>query len=349
MINNYWDKFKYCIEYFFNSITMSSIDYVTWSTTIVAGLLALTTIVFSNYNERQIQKSNRLSKEVEDLLIDNLDKNQISLIDIVDRLLAVVTNQFTYRLTLIFFFIVSYVSGLLWLFSGVGYFLLQSELSIGDSVIIKTALFVIVCTFFILPIILLSFNRNIPLKVDFFNRISLKSFTKYIKSISTISEREIFKNLLNPNLEINTLNENKFKVALKHNLPVTNFILTFQFVNSDSKKMIMSIKRNKNSKYVEYYIKSKNKNENMFLGLLKEIRSSKYQYLYVISSNTKELLLVYKLKKIVLKEDSIKFEIESPMRIDMDYQVTAVTNSYYNFQYLDSEKTRKYKIKETRG
>lgn len=341
MIKNFYDKSLTEIESFFCDITITSINYVTWSTSVIVSLLALTTIIFSYYNERQIFKSNNLSREIEDSLSNNGNiTNQI--IGKTEELFYVLSNQSTYRWTLRFFFLIAYLCGFLWLTSGIGYILNQINPSFSDLIIISFSLLTVILTFTMLPIILVHFNSNPPIAVDSKNRVSLMAFLRYFKTISITPGNKLFQFIVNPSLEINA---NKFKICLRQNIPVSDVNYTYQFVNTDNVIQILSINKDKSNKYSEYYIKSKNKYENTHLGLFKQLRDSRDQYLYVSSSNNKKLI-TYKLKIDKKNDESFTLFITNPYRISKDDQVSRVSKDKYNLQSFSSNPTKKYKIKE---
>jgi len=329
---------------FFNEITLTSINYVTWTSTVVVALLALTTIIFSQYNERQIIKSNDISKRIK----DSLARDSTSSISVlVDELIHVLSNQSVYRWTLKFFFVISYVSCLIWIISGIGYSLIPSILSTGDLIIILLSLSTVICTFGFLPIILIQFNNRPPINIDNKNRISYKAFLKYFKAITPVSEEAIIYNYVNPSLEFSLSQTNKMTIALKQQIPISNVSFVFKLVGEDNQIKILNITNMKNEKYVQYSIKSQNKNENSFRGLFNNLSKSKHQHLFVFSKDKKVLIATYKMT--LTKENSNLFfiKINNSINISPDNQVKIVlkTKSRFKFHaFSNSDVENRYRL-----
>ncbi|KQL12408.1 hypothetical protein, partial [Psychrobacillus sp. FJAT-21963] len=215
---------------FLDGITLTSINYVSWTSAVVVALLALTTIIFSQYNERQIIKSNDISKRIKDSLARD---STSSITELVDELIYVLSNQSVYRWTLGFFFVISYVSCIIWIISGIGYTLIPSSLSSGDFIIILLSLSTVICTFGFLPIILIQFNNRPPIDIDNKNRVSYEAFIKFFKSITPVSEEVIIHNYVNPSIEFSLSQTNIFTIALKQQIPISNVYFVLKFVGED--------------------------------------------------------------------------------------------------------------------
>ncbi len=120
------DKFKlqtgYDIIYsFFENMTSTSTTFLAGSSAVVAALLALTTIIFSQFNERLIQKTSNISREIKMSISEEKNNYQV-IIDKVNEIIYLLLNQSVYKMTLYFFFFISYLSGILWIMSGAGNF-----------------------------------------------------------------------------------------------------------------------------------------------------------------------------------------------------------------------------------
>lgn len=328
------------------SITMTSINYVTWTSAVVVALLALTTIIFSQYNERQIIKSNDISRKIKEMVITGDTRN---IIVEAKELIHVLSNQKVYKWTLTFFFAVSYMSGLLWLLSGIGYILLKDttkkELSSGDLTIISLSLAIIVGTFFILPIILIQFNNKPPIKIDNTNRISFEAFSNYFKSINSISVDQLIIQYINPELEVTLNHSNKLTLALKQKIPIHNLYFVFKFNGVDNQSIIICIKNSNNEDYIEFSILPKNKIENSFKGLFNILKNSTNQHLLVFSKD-KNLITSFKLTLCKIDDKLFSIKILNPFQLSADDSISKVLGSIiYKFQtFKNGEPQDQYRL-----
>ncbi|MBK5483498.1 hypothetical protein JFV29_16755 [Peribacillus sp. TH16] len=340
MIRIFYNK----IYSFIDGITITSINYLTWTSAVVVALLALTTIIFSQYNERQIIKSNDISRQIKEA-IKEVTTPELTIQELVNELIYVLSNQNVYKLTLRFFFIISYLSGLTWLISGIGYILLKDKLSSGDFIVILLSLITIVITFFILPLILIKFNNKPPIDIDTKNRVSYGALIRYLKSITSISADQLIKKYINPTIEFSLSYSNNLTIALKQQIPLNNIYYVFKFVGVDNQAQIICINNLTNDDYVEYSIISKDKNENSFRGLLNMIRNSTHQQLFVFSKD-KTLISTYKMTSSQISNNQFSFKINSSMQLSTDDQIDKVLSAYkYKFKtFSNSETKNQYKL-----
>lgn len=66
---------------------------------VVVALLALTTIIFSQYNERQIIKSNDISRQIKEA-IKEVTTSELAIQELVNELIYDLSNQNFYKMTL---------------------------------------------------------------------------------------------------------------------------------------------------------------------------------------------------------------------------------------------------------
>lgn len=148
-----------------DGISIYSIQYLGWVSAVIAALLALTTIVFSQHNERVIQKSNDLARDIS--LELNQDKNEVDknrVIIQINYLVTLLSNVKTYKITLIMFIIISYSLAVCWLFGGIAYSL--DAKTVFDSVLVVFSSFILIILLVILPLLMFSFNKSKPLNID---------------------------------------------------------------------------------------------------------------------------------------------------------------------------------------
>lgn len=327
---------KYTINklyFFFDGITTTSVNYVSWTSAVVAALLALTTIIFSQYNERQITKSNDISRKIKESFTRDSTPTTETIIEMVKELIYVVSNQSVYKWTLRFFFIISYLSCLTWIISGIGYILIEEKLSSGDLMVIMFSLITVVSTFGMLPIILIKFNNKPPIHIDNKNRVSYDGFIKYFKSITPVSTDDLIKSYIAPSIEISLSQTNIMTIALKQQVAITNISYVFKFVGNDNQIQIICINSKKNETYVEHSIKSMNKNENSFLGLFTILSNSRHQQLFIFSKDNKNLLATFKMLPSQKTSNLYNLNINSSLQLSPDNQIYTVLKSKFRFKF----------------
>ncbi|KSU64620.1 hypothetical protein AS034_01940 [[Bacillus] enclensis] len=333
---------------FIEGITTSSITYLAWTSAVVAALLALTTIIFSQFNERLIYHSNEILGEIKKLIkIKEITPNEFN--SKLSEIINILSNQIVYKFTYIFFSIISYSSLIIWLFSGMGYKINQpqEDQTLGNSFVITLSTTIISATFFFLPIILKQFNKNPPLKIDNKNRIKYKNVSNFFESNFNISDNELIVDYLSPSIKINLdYNEN---VILKfhHELPIKDLYYIFEFIDESNNKQLLKINNDSSNLYMEYLIHSSLKGENNFRGLFELIKNSTQLRLYVVTGNRKDSFVT--IINLALENsglDEIRLFCEESIRISPPHWVTSFLKSRDKFKcYIDIDQVKKYKLK----
>lgn len=339
------DKFNHLTSYFTNSLytffdnmTVYSVTFLAWTSAVIAALLALTTIIFSQFNERLIQKTNNISKEIKTFIFKKEDYQLIN--EKINEIIYLLSNQSVYKLTLYFFFIISYLSGLLWIISGIGYILDQPEKSYGDLTVIILSLLAISTTFFILPIILIQFNKNPALIVDNKSRVSFREIIGYFNSITQISNEEIIKEYIKPIFILKLSYSGFLEISLKQEIPIAKITYIFEFVGVNNVKQIIKISSDSTERFNNYSINPVNKNETNFEGLFNMIQRSNYQNLYVYSMDKKELVASFKLHFSSNTETSQTVLITNQFKMTPDSYISDSLNSK-KWMHVISEKNQK--------
>ncbi|WBL16869.1 hypothetical protein [Sutcliffiella sp. NC1] len=327
---------------FFDNMTIASITFLAWTSAVIAALLAVTTIIFSQFNERLIHRVNDISKEIQALMSKR--ENHQLIIEKINEIIYLNANKKVYKSTLYYFFFLSYLSGGLWVLSGIGYILDQVNISSGDLTVIVLAIFAIFLTFFGLPIILFQFNRNPALKVDNKNRTSLSNLISYFNSITRISNELIIKDYIQPTLNFTISLSGKLMISSNQQVPISNVTYIFECVGKSNSKQIIKLKSNSAKKYNEYKVKPLNKNENNFEGLYNIIKSSTYQNLYVFSPKG-EAIATYKLWISSDSENKISLNIHEYFNMSPDsYIIKALTTKKWLHVFQAENKQNEYKL-----
>ncbi|ASI80362.1 hypothetical protein PDL06_11145 [Bacillus cereus group sp. TH208-1LC] len=306
------------IEIFFDKMTPTSTTFLSGSSAVIAALLALTTIIFSQFNERLLQKTSDISREIK-ISISKSEGNHELINNKINEIIYLLSNQAVYKMTLYFFLFISYLSGFLWIIAGIGnVFEVISSKSYGDLALIILSTLAIALTFFVLPILLIKFNKNPVLNVDSKNRVTFNEIKKYFHSITNISVENIIKKYLQPALTFRLGNKGALLISLKQEIPISNVDYIFEFVGSNNIKQLVKITNSSSENFIEYEINPSNKNGTSFKGLFTLISKSKHQNLYVYSKNSEELVASFTLKFL----EGTDTDIELVLNIEKEFNLT---------------------------
>ncbi|WP_141544223.1 hypothetical protein [Bacillus thuringiensis] len=330
---------------FFKDMTSISTTFLAGSSAVIAALLALTTIIFSQFNERLIQKTSDISRDVQVCISENSDNYQ-SIISKINEIIYLLSNQSVYKVTLYFFCFVSYLSGFLWIISGVGNLFEISPLNYGDVTIIVLSTIAISLTFFVLPIILIRFNRRPVLKIDSKNRASFYEIKKYFDSIARISVTNVIKHYIQPTLSCRLGSSGVLILSLKHEIPISKVTYIFEFVGFDNDKQLIKITNDSSENLIEYEINPSNKNGNSFEGLFNLIQGSNYQNIHVYSTDKGELLGSFRLKFLINTEIEFVLSIYEHFKTSPDSYVTNILGSKKWIHRIQGDCIEEYKLKK---
>lgn len=225
-----------CVCEFLKGASVYSVQYLGWVTAIVAAILALTSIVFSQFNERSIQKSNDLARSVKSKI--NMDKESISdnmVKEDFSQMLYLLSNTSIYDKTMKLFKFVSYFIVFLWWFSLIGY--LSDADTLLDKVLIYLSTLLISIPFIYLPDILKAFNNSKPLLLNKYGKLDFIEIISFFKKNTDLKESEIISKFLNPKINIKLVQN---KIYLNYNLDIqfANITCIVNIENEDNRIMI---------------------------------------------------------------------------------------------------------------
>ncbi|MBM7701166.1 hypothetical protein [Kurthia huakuii] len=274
---------------FFENISTYSIQILSWTSPIVAALLALITIIFSQYNERILYQSKLKDREISKIL-KHTNYNFEEIIDNINDVLFLINGQLIYKVTLIFFIFMSIFSSIAWSIAGVGYFLKRDTAEndashFADEIIIIIAGSVVSLTFLIIPIIIWFFNKKPLLKMNKFNNITYDNLEKYLRGLSKNNVIDIPLSLIEPVLSVDLDFKKRIKFSLNKSIPVVNLVLVYELICSDDKKIFLKFNLKKNLEEMNFHIKGKK--DVGFEGTLLDIKNSEKCNLYVMSEKNK--------------------------------------------------------------
>lgn len=338
------DELKLDLTTFFKGISETSLSILTWTSPVVAALLALTTIVFSQYNDRLLNTSNSLHKNIKMTLSKNriIDEN---VNDYLNDMIYTLRGKSLYTINLLFFSIISFLSSFAWLLIGISYLVKDASNSIGDRIIYTSALFIVTFTFFILPVILIAFNKRPILKLDFKNRLSFTHVFKYINNIINYQENKIVMNLIQPLVSIEINSQQNILINFKQEVPISEIYYILEFNGKGSNTQILKLSNSTTESFLTYKLVSTDRNNNNHEGLYNKIRESDSPYLYIFAKNKKDLLASYKIKKIINPEGNVTtVKIQEEFNTSYNEKVITTLRSKKDLLYFSETKILKYKL-----
>ncbi|WP_214850129.1 hypothetical protein [Exiguobacterium sp. s138] len=318
---------KFCICDFFNGASVYSVQYLGWATAIVVAMLALTSIVFSQFNERSIQKSNDIARSIRNYLNKEFDKSEENIIkEDYDHMIYLLSNTSIYDKTMKLFTYLSYFIVFLWWFSLVGY--LNDAKTLIDKIIIIGSTILISLPFIYLPEILKGFNKNQPIKLNEKGYIELKDFIDFFKKNTNLVDSDIILRFLSPRINI------KFDTILEINYSMSSKISNLTCIvilNNGDKRLIINLNQDLFESKRVFHIHSfennlKNQSDLGLFNLLREMNKSEVQ-IYISNSLrnfncfsgkiniNRNKIEIYPIKKIERTLDKQIFELKNTIEV----------------------------------
>lgn len=295
----------YC---FLQGISIESVQYLGWISAIVAALLALTTIVFSQQNDKVVQTSIDLAREIklnateEHIIFPEITKK-------FNKIISLLQNQRVYKQTLVLFSITSFFGGFLWIIGGVGYFLDMN--TSPDKTLVVSSTILLGIPLFFLPLIIMNFNKEAPIELNKFRRFGLDSFIDFFNFNEKINTETIFKEMLSTKLLIGIDNNKKLSIKLMNEIPITDFVVVIVLGKSTNDKLTFRL-TSKGRKELSDKHTLLPSDKNSFEGLFDFMSTSlsRYNEIYItsLSGDTKA---VFKLNKVSTEENKILFSLNT--------------------------------------
>lgn len=334
------------LESFFE-VSDSSIQFLAWTSPIVAALLALTTIVFSQYNERLLNTSNEINKEIKHILT-NSNSLEETLPEKINNLIFILQGKTLYSMNLAFFTIISILSCLAWFISGIGFYFNQATPSPVDIFVIIISIFIVTITFIGLPVLLIIFNKKTVVTLDFRNRLSYLKLSKYLKSLSSISDEKILMEYIQPSLQINLDYSNNISFQFKQEIPISKVFFIYEFKRQGFENQIIKMENQTTNNCSSYELASPSSKNYSYEGLYEKINNSETLNLYVFSKNKNKLLATFKLQKdLIQSSKSFIFFIDEAFRLSENNSIANLLNSKSNLYLKEEDELTKFSFKKT--
>ncbi|MBY0122306.1 hypothetical protein [Bacillus sp. S/N-304-OC-R1] len=352
---NRFENITSSIYFFLQGISIDSVQYLGWVSAIVAALLALTTIVFSQQNDKVVQTSIDLAREIklnateENIIFPEITKK-------FNKIISLLQNQRVYKQTLVLFSITSFLGGFLWIIGGVGYFLDMN--TSPDKILVLSSTILLGIPLFFLPLIIMNFNKEAPIELNKFRRFGLDSFIDFFNFNEKIGTETIFKDLLSTKFLIGIDNNKKLSIKLMNEISITDFAVVIVLGKSNNDKLIFRLTSKGKKEFSEKHTLLPN-DSNSFEGLFEFMSTSlsRYNEIY-ITSLSGDVKAVFKLNKVSTEENKILFSINAFERnksfikpvldkLSHRYDTLSLKTHEKNFVYLlsSNEKANWFKNK----
>lgn len=326
-----------------STITNIGYSYLAGTSAIVAALLALITIVFSQYNERLVHKSSEILKELNQLFSsDQLLNKYQNISDKINELIFLQKNQKGYKLTIKFFIFISWCSAFTWLITSIGYIYSVFKANKGDTIILILASLIIISIFFFLPIILLKFNKITTLKITRKGNLKFEKLINYVTKAAPTYDENIISNLLDPKLILKLNHSSSLFVDFNQKIPITNCTYLYEFISADNLRQYIKIHSSHSINNANVY--SKNKYEDKFEGYYQSIKLCTTANLYIYSDKTNQILSTHFLK-VIRHHTSLSIVIDENTKINMNEWAFKIIDSKKAIHYISSDSHLEYDLK----
>lgn len=266
-----------------------------YSCSITVALLALTTIIFTVYNERIILKIEEYLTQIGLQESDEISRR-------IDKINSLLSSNRLYLLTIFLVRFIMFLGGFLWYIV-----LLNKLLNIGSNLIID--IFLILSGILVsvgmvaIPSILILLNRNkfIKLKKNAFQFNELLQFLRYYKSINGT---DLIANIIKPSFNFYLKSDFTIEVDVLKKLKVCELNYIIELRNAGTEACVITFMP-LSDKYVGYNLVSTNKFEKIHEGLFEKL--SKYEFGYLHIFENKEYLCSLDLEKHSIRGDQITF------------------------------------------
>ena len=229
-----------CICDFLNGVSVYSVQHLGWVSAVVAAILALTSIIFSQFNERVVQKINELTYELKKTKYKgNINPDLIK--EDINQIIHLLANTEIYHKTLKLFNVVSYFIVFLWWISIFGY--MDEAKTLADKVIIFLSTILLTIPFIYLPDILKLFNRNnSKLVLNKNGNLDFNTMNNYWRSLS-IDNVDFITDILTPCVKLKLIDK-EMHFNFSKDLSLQDFYVVISGYHNGKKIVIRYLERN---------------------------------------------------------------------------------------------------------
>lgn len=311
-------------------LSNETLTYFYTSSAVIAALLALTTIVFSHYNERILQKYNELCEKIAKNLSSESSINYLYL----NSIIQLAERRMIYKCTLRFFCTISFISALLWLTYGiVNIFNIKSNSSYYFIELIFSILsgIVVTGTFTGLPILLFLFNKENIFKLGENKSIKYNDLIDFFtRKLGVFNHSDIVREFVAPNIELYLDDDKQMILKCNQLVNVSDYSLVLEFVSLDGMNIYLNFNLSKfqtNSKYLISYENEVGDNlpKNNLAKLFGKLKIADKINLFVL--NSKSVKASYKMLYSPNEDDKICLEIGDINKINQDIKIIQLADN----------------------
>ncbi|SFQ87216.1 hypothetical protein SAMN04487920_11320 [Bacillus mycoides] len=327
---NVWTE----ISEFFLGVTVYSVQHLGWTTAVVAAILALTAIVFSQYNDRNVTKINEY-----DYLLRNETNDVKKIRKYISEVVYLLKNTKIYEDTLALFKYVSYFIVFIWIIVIFGY--ISDAKTSGDSIVIILSTILVSIPFIRLPMILQKFNEkkfDLRIQNNTLDYLDLESYWKELE----VKEFDLIKDIINPTVKIKHIEGNIY-FEFSSKLVVSNLQIFVTCIHRNRVFKLSHTLKADNKKYMLQLISQESAIETTYDGLFEKLASLKSRQIsvYLIPVKDKQNIIAYQGSLLTLNAKEIELQIDS---ITQDTFTEDTTVMDYFF-YSDDKYKEKYYFK----
>ncbi|WP_446936290.1 hypothetical protein [Lysinibacillus fusiformis] len=294
------------------SINEESITFFYYACSISTAIMALTTIIFTYYNERIIQRARNISLEFQE---EEANLSDEKMIHNINSMISLLSNNKTYKATKIIFFSVSFASSLLW-----GLILVHYILNTRNFFVIFLLSFsslIVVVSLLSIPIILIQFNKNNLFKVKSFESIEIDDLIHFLNRFRITDVNYAFSNLVNPKIKLQLESQHSLFLYLYQKISLRKLNYIIEMVDSDKKITFLNLYTG-NGENKKWKINSQKKKVNSYKGLYNDLKSYKFYKLHIYKR--KKYIATFNLN-LEVNNNILEFNIDSYKKQNDDIDV----------------------------
>ncbi|MGG1792425.1 hypothetical protein ABDI27_21455 [Bacillus mycoides] len=298
----------------FYEIDKDVAEYLSWTSALIVPLVVLVTIIFTQYNDKVIQKSNELIFRIQQNLIDFTEQKISIITNSFDELSYLSFNARAYTQAMLLFKWGLFLLTPLWIISSIRY--LTQYNSFLEIIIIVSATILLSGTLIYLPTLFDKFNKTEHLQNSVNELSSFSTCYNFIKKASNQDDANLLNNFINPKVSLSLMDNKRIQIVLDFPIAMNDFQLIYSLQDTKNNRILIPIKLDStgstdSSQKRYYFTLYSTDNTQVLSGLfeiLKDARETK-SYLHISSLN-ENLNFRFHLRKEVYV-DSITFNTEN--------------------------------------
>ncbi|PRT32159.1 hypothetical protein [Bacillus thuringiensis] len=296
----------------FHGINKEVAEYLSWTSALIVPLVVLVTIIFTQYNDKVIQKSNELIFRIQQNLLDFTEQRLPIITSSFDELSYLAFNARAYKQAMLLFKWGLFLLTPLWIISCIRYLTMYN--SFLEIIIIIIATILLSGTLIYLPTLFDKFNKTEHFQNNANELSSFETCYNFIKKMSNQDDTNLINNFINPKVSIGLIDNKHIQIALDFPIAMSDLQLIYSFQDTKRNRILIPIKLDStkgtalSQKRYHFTLYSADNTQllNGLFELLKDTRDTK-SHLHFASLNDK-IHFRFNLRKKI-DSNNIQFEI----------------------------------------